>query len=366
MDIIIYIVLAFLCGIVLVLCSVLWMSHQRNDDVRSHKEGELRNQRMMEEVSQRISKELLQFQTMMHQSMQNDLSILREDTSKHLFSMEKNMNESINYQLETTGKVFTSMMGEMTKINEAQKHLQELSYHIHDLEKIFNDKKTRGIFGEIELYSLLENVMGDHMQRYGKQVKLSNGTIVDAVLYGGKAMPMICIDSKFPLENYQRLLDTSLIKEEQRKAQIQFFNDVKKHIKAIADKYIIPHETAEFAYLFLPAESLFSYLHANGEEVVRYAYEQHVYLVSPTTLMAYITAMKAMYLNQQRNEHMLEIQGELKKLAVEFERFEKRYQAMSNDFEKCYSDMRQVSITAGKLVHRFQEIQDVDLHPEES
>ena len=120
-------------------------------------------------------------------------------------------------------------------------------------------------------------------------------------------MPQIAIVSKFPLDNYRRLMDRAVSKEEQKRLQNQFIADVKKHIQAIAQKYIIPQETADFAYLFLPAESLFSYIHANLPQLVEYGFQEHVYLVSPTTLMAYITAIKAIYLNAQRSANMAQI-----------------------------------------------------------
>lgn len=355
-----YLLLGFLCALFVVLLVVLLLGRGKQTSGKAirdiMREMEMKQTQVMQEMSGQVNKELLQFQSLLHTAMQNDLHTLREDTTQRLFSMEKNMNDTIHYQLETTGKAFTSMMEEMTRIQEAQTHLQNLSGNIHDLQRILNDKKTRGIFGEIELYSLLENVMGESGERYGKQVRLSNGTIVDAALYGGNTMPLIGIDSKFPLENYQRMSEDSLSKEEQKKAQALFINDVKKHIQTIASKYIIAHETADFAYMFLPAESLFSYIHANLPELVRYSFEQHVYLVSPTTLMAYITAIKAIYLNQQRNENMQDIQNELKKLAQEFERFDKRYTSVANDFERCYQDIHQLSITAQKLIRRFHEI----------
>ncbi|CDE22473.1 rmuC domain protein [Amedibacillus dolichus CAG:375] len=94
---------------------------------------------------------------------------------------------------------------------------------------------------------------------------------------------------------------------------------------------------------------------------MQYSYEQKVYLVSPTTLMAYITAIKAIYLGVQRNENVAQIQDALKRLQVEFDRFEKRYQSVSNDFEKVYQDMKLVSITANKLLTRFKEIEAVEL-----
>ena len=141
---------------------------------------------------------------------------------------------------------------------------------------------------------------------------------------------------------------------------------MKKHVRSIASKYILPQETAEFACMFLPAEAVFSYIYASCDEVVQYSYEEKVYMVSPTTLMAYLTAIRAIYLGVQRNEHVEQIQQELKHLQVEFERFHKRYQTVGSDFERTYQDMRQLQITAGKIVKRFEEIQEVQLDKKEN
>ena len=100
--------------------------------------------------------------------------------------------------------------------------------------------------------------------------------------------------------------------------------------------------------MFLPAEAIFSYIYAACDEVVKESYEKKVYLVSPTTLMAYITAIKAIYLGVERNENMAAMQKELGKLQQEFQRFEKRYQNVCSDFERCYEDMRLLQITSRK------------------
>lgn len=349
----------------LLACLFLLLQHRGKDTkTKELRDLQLANRQLMEEMNAHINSELMQFQHLLHQGMQSDLHTLQEDTTQRLFAMEKNMNQTLKEQLEQTGKAFNTMMGEMAAMRETQKRLSELSMDIQTLQTILNDKKTRGIYGEIELYSLLENVMGDHIQRWGKQVKLSNGMIADAMLYGGAQMPKIVIDAKFPLENYRRILDETRSKEERQKAQNAFVQDVKKHILAISSKYIIPGETADFAYLFLPAESLFAYLHANCPQLVEFGFHEHVYLVSPTTLMAYITAIKAIYLNQQRSVNMVRIQEELKKLSQEFGRFEKRYASVSNDFDKTYGDMRQLAITAEKLTKRFAAITNVEFTKE--
>lgn len=327
-------------------------------------ESERRQQETLFETQRSMQDALMQFQTQMSRSMKADLQQLNETTSRHLYTMQKDVNTSMVQGYDKTSEVFAQMLERMGKLDESQQNLKELSLSITHLQSILTDKKTRGIFGEIELYSLLEMAMGTDYRRYAKQYRLSNGSIVDAVVFASEPLHMICVDSKFPMENYNRIMQDDISVEERKRRQHAFLGDVKKHIKAIADKYIIPHETAEFAYMFIPAEAVFSYLHANCPEVIQYSYEQKVYLVSPTTLMAYITAIKAIYLGQQRNDHIVQIQDALKRLQIEFERFEKRYTAVSGDFEKCYQDMKLVQITVNKLLMRFKEIQEVDLKEE--
>lgn len=351
--------------LLLIVMVILWLPGKRQGNMKEIVlESEKRQQNALYQLQQHMNEELMYFQNQLTQSLKQDLNQLNTITSDRLFSIEKNVNANLTHGYETTSQVFGKVLQQMGKLDESQGQLKELSASISSLQGVLTDKKTRGIYGEIELYSILSMAMGDNEQRYGKQVRLSTGSIADAVIYASEPLGQICIDSKFPLENYNRLIDEQLYAEERRKAKASFIQDVKKQIKAIAEKYIIPNETADFAYMFIPAEAVFSYLHASCLDIIRYSYEQKVYLVSPTTLMAYITAMKAIYIGQQRNENVLLIQNELKNLQVEFERFEKRYTVLGNDFEKCYQDMKALQITSRKLLNRFKQIADVEIKEE--
>lgn len=320
-----------------------------------------KNTEDIEAMKHAVTSDLLSFQSNLLSSISKDMNTLNENTNDKLFKMEHNMNQHLHTGFESTNKVFNEVMQQIVKINQTQDKLQELSKDITGLHTILNDKKTRGIYGEVELYSLLESAFGDNHQRFAKQYKLSNGLMVDAVLFGNDAMGMIPIDSKFPLENFNRIQNNELTQAQKTVAINEFKNDVKKHIQAIASKYIIPNETSEFAYMFIPAEAIFSYINANMQEVLQFSYEKKVYLVSPTTLMAYITAIKALYLGQKKNEKMKEIQEELVRLSVEFDRFTKRYETVSRDFDKVYQDMKDVLITANKIENRFRKIEAVEL-----
>lgn len=325
------------------------------------KQANQRSDAEVEKMRRQVSDDLFVFQNNLMSAIRLDMNTLNENTSNKMLRMEHNVNEQLHSNLTTTSKVFQEVMKQVVQINQTQDQLKTLGYDISNLHKIFNDKKTRGIYGEIELYSILESAFGDNRQRFQTQYKLSNNSIVDAIVFGNGALGDIAIDSKFPLENFNRLQDSSLNAAQKTVALNEFKNDVKKHIQTIAQKYIIANETSEFAYMFIPAEAIFAYINANLSEVVQYSYEQKVYLVSPTTLMAYLTAIKALYLGIQKNERMQEIQDELIKLSTEFARFVKRYESVASDYDRTYRDMKDVLISASKIAKRFEKIEAVEL-----
>lgn len=352
----------FLLLCVFIVCALLIMVI-----IRLYQERKLQMKQILQESELRQQQLVFQMQQHMQEMMQNfhgtirqDLSSLNEVTTKKLFTIEKQVNDTLFQSYEKTGRSVSQVMEQMVRLQEGQQQLKELSSSIRNIQDVLTDKKTRGIFGEVELYAVLENAMGINHALYAKQYKLSNGCIVDAVIFGKESFGMICVDAKFPLENFQRVQKASS-KEDKLKYHRLFLQDMVKHIKDIHEKYIIPYETAEFAYLFLPAEAIFSYVYGQCEELIQLSYELKVYIVSSTTLMAYLTAMKAIYLGIERNEHMVQIQKELKKLQVEFVRFEKRYRSVASDFERSYEDMRLLQITVQKMLQRFKEIEAVKL-----
>lgn len=304
-------------------------------------------------LQNQMQKQLLDFQSSIIQAVHSDLHTLNENTSDTLFKMEHSVHNQLYANLEVTNKAFQEVLKQMVHLDESHRQLKILSEDISNLHRIFNDKKTRGMYGEVELYTILENTFGVDSLRYAKQYKLSNGTIVDAVIFASDSLGTISIDAKFPLENYLRL-------QEGEASEHLFKQDIKRHIQAIASKYLIANETSEFAYMFIPAEAIFAYIYAHFPDLVQYSYQQRVYLVSPTTLMAYSTAIQALYLGQRKNEKMRDIQHELVLLAQEFDRFEKRLEIVSKDYEKNYKDMKDIQITAHKIIKKFKVIDQVE------
>lgn len=313
------------------------------------------------ELKLKMNQELHQFQSSMSSSLKEDFNLLRESTTQRLGTMENNVHASMEKGLRTTYESFAKVMEQMARIDQNQNHLDALGKQITSLQAILGDKKLRGTFGEVELYALLELQFGVNDQRYRKQYQLQSGKIADAVLFGPKPMGMIAIDAKFPLENYNRMYDNELSKQDQEKARTLFRQDVMHQIKDIATKYIVPGETASFAYMFIPAEAVFAEIYGKFYDVIGFSYECNVYLVSPTTLMAYLTAIQAIYLGQERNENMERMHQEFLKLGKEFNKFSTRWDKLGNDFRRMDADFHDVSITTSKIVQRFRSIESLDL-----
>lgn len=319
-------------------------------------DAKLNQTEVTQNLSSSLSNEFLKFQSNLSQNLYD----LDKNTNQSIYSVSKLMDEGMHKSFEKTNQSFLEMSKHLASINATQANLSDLSKDIVSLQNILTDKKTRGIFGEVELYSLLKNVYGLNDEFYKTQYRLSNGNIADAVLMAESPLNMIVIDSKFPLENYLRMYDESLSKSVQDQARNQFRRDIKKHIDDIKNKYLIKNETAEMAYLFIPAEAIFSEINGKFQDIVQYSFEAKVYLVSPTTLMAFITALKAIYLSIEQNDKLDIIQNEYIKLATEFDRFVIRYEGLIQSFNKVNKDLKDLDITSNKIVRRFKAIKELD------
>ena len=147
------------------------------------------------------------------------------------------VNERLDVNFEKTNKTFTSVLERLSKIDEAQKKIDSLSTDILSLQSILTDKKTRGIFGEVNLKHILVSVFGENNDKiYKLQYTFETGVIADCVLFAPEPLGMVAIDSKFPLDNYRLMIDKKAGIVERQNAEKNFKSDVKKHIDAIASK----------------------------------------------------------------------------------------------------------------------------------
>lgn len=274
------------------------------------------------------------------------------------------VNERLDVNFEKSNKTFQNILERLTIIDSAQKKIEELSGDIVSLQSVLTDKKTRGIFGEVNLEHILNNVFGDNRELFQMQYTLSNNTIGDAVVFAPEPTGTIVIDSKFPLENYERLIDMNLSPEERNQALRLFKSDMKKHIDAIADKYIIPGETSDQAILFLPAEAIFAEVNAYHQDLIDYSYQRRVWITSPTTLIAMMTIVEMVVKNLERSKYSSLIHDELNKLGNEFRLYKERWDKLTRSIDRVSEDVKQVNITTDKITKRFNEISTTEIKNE--
>ncbi|RUQ84127.1 DNA recombination protein RmuC [Legionella septentrionalis] len=292
-------------------------------------------------------------------SLSSHLQTLTEEIRNHLHNLTQQVNHRLTEGFEKTSSTFTDVVRRLTIIDEAQKKITELSHHVVDLQDVLMDKRARGAFGEVQLSTLVANMIPSN--HYRLQHTLSNQKRADCVLFLPEPSGHIVIDAKFPLETYQKIMNTAANSVERKSLQQQFRTDLQKHIKDIAEKYIIPNETTDGAVMFIPAEAIFAEIHANYPEIITLSQRLKVWLVSPTTLMAVLTTARAVLKDDATRKQVHIIQKHLQALADDFQRFEKRMDKLSKHIDQAHQDVTDVNTSARKITQRFQQIEAVDL-----
>ncbi|KVW93363.1 DNA recombination protein RmuC [Thiobacillus denitrificans] len=271
--------------------------------------------------------------------------------------------ERLDEGFKKTNETFTSVMSRLAVIDEAQKKIEDLASNVVSLQEILGDKRSRGAFGEVQLEALVRNSLPP--DAFAFQHTLKSGARVDCVLILPEPTGTVCVDSKFPLENYSRMFDDSLPTAERDAAKRQFKLDVKKHVDDIAAKYIVAGETSDGAVMFLPAEAVFAEIHAYHPDLVEHAQKKRVWLTSPTTLMAVLNTARAVIRDSETRRMAHVIKDELSKLAKDFARFDERMKKLASHIEQANKDVSEVRISSDKISRRFQQIERVELdHPD--
>ena len=309
-----------------------------------------------------VIKEISEFKEDFTRKLVDDFNNQTERLDNRLRLINDKVNERLDENFEKTNKTFTNVLERLSKIDEAQNKIDVLSKDIISLQGVLTDKKTRGIFGEVNLQNILSNVFGENNNKvYKMQYTFSNGTIADSVLFAPDPLGTIAIDSKFPLENYQIMVDKNNTKSTRESAEKLFKLDMKKHIDAISSKYIIPGETSDQAILFLPAEAIFAELNAYHVDILEYAYKKRVWITSPTTLMSTLTTIQMIIKNIERDKYTQVIHNELRLLDEEFKRYKDRWDKLYRSIETVSKDVKDIHTTTDKITKRFNSINQVEM-----
>lgn len=300
------------------------------------------------------------------QDYANDINKRVEYLTKITDERLKEINQQVEKRLlsgfEKNTEIFQDVIKRLALIDAAQQKITELSTNVVTLQEILSDKRSRGAFGEIQLAALIRNMLPE--KSFSLQHTLRNGKRVDCLLFLPEPTGHMAIDAKFPLENFRIWTNVATSDSDKKIAQQQFKLDLKKHIQDIAEKYIIPGETAEGAIMFIPAEAIFAEIHAHFSDIVDIAHRAKVWLVSPTTMMAILTTARAVLKDAATKQQIHIIQKHLRLLADDFVRFQKRMDELAKHIAKAHTDADLIHTSAKKITQRFAQIEQVELFPE--
>jgi DNA recombination protein RmuC len=309
----------------------------------------------------RAEQELIQT-TMRNASAQiaASMELMAKTTDTRLEQISGKVSERLDEGFKKTNETFVSVMARLATIDEAQRKIDGLTTNVISLQELLGDKRSRGAFGEVQLESLVRNILPETSFELQYTFK-SNGARADCVLKLPQPTGMVVVDAKFPLENYHRMFAEGPGDPDRAPAQRQFRADVKKHVDDIAGKYIIPGETSDGAVMFVPAEAVFAEIHAYHSEVVDYAMQRRVWIVSPTTLMAVLNTARAVMRDVNTREQVHIIKDELGKLGKDFNLFDQRLGKLADHIRQAHEDTEKLRISGDKLTRRFGRIEAVEL-----
>ena len=334
--------------------------HQEHQNLQNHSLERFRHIQDMLLGNARENREqltnTLQVQT---QRLSERFDKLTTQTEQHLVGINQRVESRLSEGFEKTNATFTDIIKRLALIDQAQQKITELSSNVVSLQSILDDKRSRGVFGEIQLAHLIENTLPDN--RFSLQYTLSNGRRCDCILFLPEPGGNLVIDAKFPLETFRQIAELSNDDPSRKSLAQQFRRDIKKHIQDIAERYIIPGETADGAMMFVPAEAIFAEIHANYPDLVSQAQQSRIWLVSPTTLMAVLTTARSVIKDAATREQIHLIQAHLSVLSKDFQRFKTRMNNLTNHIQRAQKDVEEVNISANKISQRFSQIEAVEL-----
>ena len=329
------------------------------------KQDELRSE-LLTRVLERLAEQARAEQELMQTTLRNmsqHLSIAIENltrtTDGRLEQITGKVTERLDEGFKKTNETFANVMARLATIDEAQKKIDGLTTNVVTLQELLGDKRSRGAFGEVQLEALVRNLLPPNAYQF--QYTLSTGNRVDCVLMLPEPTGMVAVDSKFPLENYHRMLERGGSEADRVQGQRQFRIDLRNHIEDIAQKYILAGETSDGAVMFVPAEAVFAEIHAYHGEIVDFAMQRRVWIVSPTTMMAVLNTTRAVLKDVETRRQVHIIKDELAKLGKEFSRFDQRMKKLADHIRQAHEDAEEVRVTSDKISRRFSQIERVEL-----
>lgn len=314
---------------------------------------------LTENNSQRNS--MAEFERTINKQITESFSQLNEILVQRIKDINEKVNTSIQGGFEKTTQAYQSLSEQLQIIEQARMNIQNLSTEVVSLKNVLENNQNRGKFGEFTLERILFSVFGDAKSGiYDFQYALKDGMEIndrpDAVVFLPEPNYLICIDSKFPFQEYRSIIE-SQTQEERELSKKGFASAVKKHITDVKNKYIIKGKTASQALLFIPSDALFGFIHGELENVVQYARESNVILTSPSTLQPILATMNMVRVQYERNKNIQFITQALDKLSKEFSKFAEDWRKFSEGVNQLYTKKDNFEQRVSRIQTQFTRIE---------
>ncbi len=310
-----------------------------------------------------VSEAQVQSSKALSQSIAQSNAELTRQLNARLEHVDEKVGSTLSESAEKTAKSLGDLTARLSAIDDAQKNIVGLADQVVSLQHVLDNNPARGAFGEVQLRDIIEEMLPNFA--YHHQKKLANGKIVDCLIDLPHPPGPIAVDAKFPLAAYQAMLDETdpFVRETHAK---QLTSDTRKHIKDIADKYVGQsidgdRVTAESALMFIPSEAVYAELHAHHPNVIADSHRHRVYLVSPTTMMATLTTMRAVLRDVEMRRQATVLQDEVGSMLVDVARLTTRVGNLDRHLDQARSDVDEIRISAGKIDKRGKRIESLDL-----
>ena len=314
----------------------------------------------MVQVNETNNQKLERFQTNIIETMTKRFESINQQLGEKMKEINQKVEDKLKEGFQGTSETMAQVRERLKVIDEAQKNMESLSKDVVSLRSIMEGNQTRGAYGEYQLNMVLHNVFGDTVGCYQEQytikkVKDGDDVRADAVVFMPEPNKMICIDSKFPFQDYERLMkeEDETNKEEYKRL---FASAVKKHITVIKDKYIIEGKTAPEALMFIPNDGVFAYIHQELLDVVDYAREKRVILTSPSTLPAILVTINMVRIEAERAKNVKEISKQLDALGKQFTLFSNEWTQLSRQLDTATKTREKLDSRVSRITNKFDAI----------
>jgi DNA recombination protein RmuC len=353
---------------VIVLAVVVFRALQSNDDstatqLEQQMTDIMNTQQSLAGKVDTVSTQQIESSRQLTQSFGKSQQELSQSLSDRLGKVEAEMNKNLATSSKETAESLAGIKERLGTIDKAQDNIKTLSEQVVSLQHVLDDNPARGAFGEIQLADIVESMLPSFA--YQMQAPLANGKQVDCLIKLPDPPGPISVDAKFPLKAYQEMLATDDLAERERAGK-RLAIDTKKHIRDIAEKYVGQDidgrsSTAENALMFIPSEAVYGELHAHHPSVIAESHKLKVYLVSPTTLMATLTTVRAILRDVEMREQASVIQREVGVLLKDIGRLDTRVSSLDKHFDQAARDIEDIKKSSTKISSRGDKIEALDL-----